>query len=206
MIVELRASDLDAIMELEAASFDDSIQANREIYQTRFSLGHIMLAYRDDKLRGIISFSYGQFDPDNIGTIPDTFAEWSQQPVPKVYDTIFIYNLGVLPSERGRLVVKELVKAALERARADGCTAALAECPIPSYAGNEHVHCIQEIREALDAYCAGGVVPDEQLLFRDPHLSFYRKLYRCRVAAIKPRFLPSDRASGGYRAMLYAPL
>lgn len=209
MIIQLQPQDLDAIMQLELLSFDAAIQASRNVYLKRFALCHTMLAARaasEQSLRGIISFSYGRFDPAHPAAIPDNFAAWSQQPVPPNYDSVFIYNLGVAPGERGRICARELVAAALQRARRDGCVRALAECPIPSYAGNRHVRQAPALRAALDAYAGGGAAPPDSLLFKDPHLRFYRKLYDCRVAAIMPGFLLEDVASGGYRAMLWAAL
>jgi len=209
MIIQLQLDDLDAIMELERLSFDAAIQANRHLYRKRFELRHTMLAARvagEQSLRGIISFSYGRFDPAHPAAIPDNFAAWSQQPVPPSYDSVFIYNLGVVPGERGRTCARQLVATALQRARQDGCARALAECPIPSYAGNGHVRAAPALRAALDAYADGGPTPPDSLLFRDPHLYFYRKLHNCHVAAIMPGFLPEDVASGGYRAMLWTTL
>lgn len=206
MIVELTTDNLDEIMAVEIASFDAEMRATRDTYRRRFQLGHCILAYRSQQLLGLISFSYGRFDPANVATIPDTFAVWSEQRNDPNFDTVFLYNLGVLPISRGKHVARSLVTAALNKARMDGCVRALAEAPIPSYAGKGHINADPAIRDAIDAYEQLGRWPDKEVLFRDPHLSFYRRLYNCEIVAIKPHFLPADKASGGNRVMLYAPL
>ena len=203
MIVELFETDLDRILALECRAFPEGMQATRETYQARFELGHIVLGFEDDALKGIISFSYGQFNRENPASIPDNFKTWSMQRVPASYNTVFLYNLGLAPEMRGRGVVRALVHQAFRRAMEDGCTQALAEGPIPSYAGKDNLPVNSDIRQSLDAYACGGPEPDSSLLFRDPHLLLYRHMIRCDIVRVIPGFLPEDIASGGFRAMLF---
>ncbi|WP_341703434.1 hypothetical protein [Ferrovibrio sp.] len=207
MIASLTEADLDEIMDFEAAAFAADMQASAATYRARFRLGHVMLGYRQQQaLRGVISFSYGQFDPRDPATLPADFKTWSMQPVPPVFDTVFIYNLGLRPGTRGTGAIQALIVGALRRAVADGCRQVVGEGPIPSYAGAGHVRANPDIRSALDAYAAGGPEPDGELLFRDPHLALYRRISPCRIVRVMPGFLPSDTASGGFRAMLYRDL
>lgn len=206
MIVALSEADLDEIMDFEAAVFASALQASAETYRTRFRLGHVMIGYRDERLRGVISFSYGKFNPRDPSTLPTVFKVWSMQPVPVGFDTAFIYNLGLRPGTRGTGAIQALIVAALRRAVQDGCHQVVGEGPIPSYAGAGHVHANPEIRAALDGYITGGPVPDDELLFRDPHLALYRRISPCRIVRVIPNFLPEDAASGGFRAMLFRDL
>lgn len=206
MIVMLSEADLDEMMEFEAEAFEPEIQASVETYRARFRLGHVMLGYRQDRLHGVISFSYGRFDPRDPSTLPTSFKAWSMQAVPAGFDTAFIYNLGLRPGTRGTGAIQTLILGALRRAQTDGCHQVVGEGPIPSYAGNSHVRANPEIRAALDAYGAGGAPPEEDVLFRDPHLALYRRISPCRIVRVMPGFLPSDAASGGYRAMLFRDL
>lgn len=211
MITELFETDISEITSFETKAFPAGLQASAETYRKRFRLGHIMLGYRpshdvDTALQGVISFSYGCFTPDDPSTIPDNFKDWSSQPVPKNFDTVFIYNLGRLPQTRGIGAVRALTQHALDRAKRDGCRQAVAEGPIPSYAGNDHARPNPEIRHGLDAFARGGSPPPPDLLFKDPHLALYRQLCPCAIIRVLPNFLPADAASGGFRAMLFRDL
>lgn len=203
MIAELTENDLDEIARFEERAFPEGLQAHPETVRERFRLGHLMLAERRSGLQGAIGFSYGRFDPADPSTIPASFRDWSRQTVPADYDTVFIYSLGLSPEIRGTETVATLVDAALARARADGCRKILAEGPVPSYAGTDRIRPNPAIRAALDAFAAGGPPPPEELLFRDPHLALYRSLCPCTIVRVMPDFLPADRASGGFRAMLF---
>lgn len=206
MITTLSEADLGTIMEFEAAAFNVAMQASAETYRARFRLGHIMLGYRTDRLQGVISFSYGRFDPGDPSTLPGNFKDWSMQSVPPSFDTAFIYNLGLRPDTRGTGAIQSLIIGALRRVVQDGCRQVVGEGPIPSYAGNGHVPCNPAIRAALDAHAAGGPAPEDELLFRDPHLALYRRICPCRIVRVMPGFLPADTASGGFRAMLFRDL
>lgn len=206
MIVDLCKDDMDAILALERVAFPLALQASPSRYEKRFAQGHIMLGYKDEDLKGIISFSYGVFDMQYPSTIPDCFSDWSTQATPIRFDTVFIYNLGVDPEVRGTSVVPQLVRAALARAKKDGCHQALAEGPIPSYFGSGQVRENPAIRRALDSFALGGPMPSEDLLFEDPHLYFYRKLCRCSIVTVKKDFLLEDTESGGFRAFLHSQL
>ncbi len=206
MLVELFDRDIEEIMECEQSAFAAELQASRETYLKRFALGHIVLGYRPNRLTGIISFSYGVFDQRDPSTIPNRFYDWSMQAVPATFDTVFIYNLGVVSGFRGIGVVRALIDGAVSRAFADGCCQIVGEGPIPSYAGNEQVRPIPHIRRSLDAFATGGPAPLEDLLFKDPHLALYRRLCPCSIIRVIPGFLPTDAASGGFRAMLFRDL
>jgi len=206
MIVELFETDLAEIMDFEKVAFEAAIQANLETYRQRFRKGHVMLGLRKQGIQGVISFSYGIFDPNDPFTIPKDFGNWSTQSVPSNYNTAFIYNLGLSPTTRGTGAIQGLIFAALRRAIMDGCHQVLAEGPVPSYSGTRHVRANPDIRASLDAHAAGGAFPDEELLFRDPHLALYRRICHCKILRIMPDFLPSDVASGGFRVMLFRDL
>jgi hypothetical protein len=206
MIVELSEQDIPEIMTLEKEAFSIEMQASELMYKKRFDLGHILLGLRLNNLKGIISFSYGMFDPKKPETIPGDFYTWSTQRVPPQFNTAFIYNLGLSPELRGTQAVRELIIKALERAETDGCFQLLGEGPIPSYAGNTDTQCIPDIKTALDSFALGGEMPSQSLLFKDPHLALYRRVCPCSVIRIIPNFLPEDVASGGFRAMLFRDL
>lgn len=203
MIVELFETDLETILDLETRAFPPGMRASAETYRKRFHLGHIVLGFLKEELQGVISFSYGCFDKANPGTIPSNFKDWSMQPVPRGYNTVFLYNLGLAPTVRGFGVVRALVHQAFRRAMEDGCSQAVAEGPIPTYAGKRNVRLNPLIRAQLDAYARGEGQPDQDLLFTDPHLALYRRLIHCDIIRICPDFLPEDDSSGGFRAMLY---
>ena len=206
MIVELSASHIEEIMALEMAAFPPEMQASEATYRKRFALGHIALGYRRADLQGVISFSYGIFDPENPSTIPDNFHDWSTQKVPTDFNTVFIYNLGLLPSVRGTEALQSMIAGSLRRAAADGCRQVLAEGPIPSYAGNRHIQRNEDIGRSLESFVSGGPMPPEALLFKDPHLALYRRCSTCSIIRVMPNFLPTDSASGGFRAMLFRQL
>lgn len=206
MLVQLTRDDLDEMMALERDAFAAPIRASAATYLHRFDLGHIVLGYRSDRLDGIISFSYGLFDPGDPSSLPDNFADWSNQPVPSGFDTAFIYNLGLRPMARGTGILPRLIAGALGRAGRDGCIQVVAEGPVPSYAGNDHIRANPLIRAALDHHAAGGEPPPQALMFRDPHLALYRRMADCSIIRILPDFLPEDVASGGFRVMLFRKL
>ncbi len=208
MIAQLALRDLDAICALEAAAFEMDMRASQSTYRARFALGHVMLGYRNNKringeLAGIIGYSYGSFHPEDLTTLPDHFSNWSMQETIPDGNAAFIYNLGIAPSLRGTAITRDLVHAAIDKITTDGCRYIIAEGPVPSYAGNDHIARNPLITTALDRFAKENKMPDPDLLFTDPHLSLYRRFWPCSILCIKPDFIPADQASGGFRVMLF---
>jgi len=208
-IVELGLLDLARIMETEKASFIPAIQASKESIRKRFSLGHIMLgAEIAGRLVGKICFSYANFSPNDFAGFPKTFQEFSHQPRPERYNSVFVYNLDVIPEERGSKAASLLIRAMFERAKKDGCIYVVVDGRPSSYNGNvakeERVKQNPKLKAALDSYLAGGPFPTDEELMTDPTLAFY-----IRVAGggkflwIIPGFLPGDKPAGGIRVIGY---
>jgi hypothetical protein len=138
--------------------------------------------------------------------MPRTAKAFSMQPVPENYNTLFLYNLGIHPDVRGLRCFRMLFFGAMDRGKADGCVQGIAETPVPSYAGSEHVAANPAVRAAIDACVCGGPLPTIAQLRADPHLALYLRLSKAEPVAVYAGFLPADTASGGNRVMLYRTL
>ncbi len=208
-IVTLGLKDIERIMHTERLSFIPAIQASEESVRLRLHLGHIMLgAEMAGKLIGKICFSYANFSPNDFEGFPKTFQEFSHQPRPERYNTVFVYNLDVIPNYRGGKAASLLIRAMFERAKKDGCTYVVVDGRPSSYNGSvakeEQIRQNPELKAALDSYLAGGPFPTDEILLTDPTLAFY-----IRVAGggkflwIIPGFLPEDKPAGGIRIIGY---
>ena len=208
-LVELGPRDADEIVALEQRSFIPALQAKKETVLKRFGLGHHMLGLRDaEHLIGMISFSYGNFDPRAFAGFPKTLEELCLQVVPEQYNAAYVYNLEVEPSRRGGTHAKALIWAALRRAEQEGCTAAVANCRVPSYRGStefnqEHVPPSKELRRVIDAYLNGGRFPAQQEFLLDPLLALYHRITGCTFLRILPYFAPADDGADPLRVIAY---
>ena len=193
-------------MELERRAFDTYLQANVETYKQRLSQGHVMLgAAQNNRLVGIVSFSYGRFSRSDFASFPKTFREFSMQSPCKNHNTMFLYNLGIEPTCRGTLSFL-LLHSAFERAMADGCTNVVSEGMIPSYAGNTLFPRNPTVKSAIDRFASTGEFPSDDEFLLDPMLSFYRRLSGCEFIWLMPDFVPEDKASNGWRVILHSKL
>ncbi len=210
MITKLGKEHLESIIYLERNSWIPFAQADKETILKRFGLGHIMIGVlEDDELTGMISFSYSNFSPDDYEKFPKGFGEFSSQEPSENYNSAFIYNLSILPKERGRYYAQMLIREALETARNKGCEYAVADGRCPSYNGSsgfeqENVKQRIEFKEAIDRYLGGGPFPEKEELLKDPTLAFYHRFGE--FLWIMPDFLPEDKPSGGIRVIIYKKL
>lgn len=203
-IVELGPGDIDRIMALEARAFDPSIQADADVVRRRFTLGHRMLGVEEDgRLVGSIAFSLVRFDRHDMADFPPTFKTYSTQPVPPDPDTVCIYSLGVAPESRVLQVARLLVHTCFDEGFNNGLGQAIADGPLPSYAGNNQVRPRPEVRAMVDRYAATGQLPSQQEFLQDPILALYRRLTECNFIALLPDFIAEDEASGGWRVLLW---
>jgi hypothetical protein len=205
-------ADVDRIMELEVKAFDPQLRASRETVLARFALGHHMLVARltspdeGGRLVGQISFSYIRFSPEDPSDYPTTFKAHSHQPVPPDANAVCIYSLGVLPTARQVVLVRDLIESAFGRGEAAGLLHAVADGQLPSFNGNAQVRARPETRRMIERFLESGSLPDDEEFLHDPALAMYRRLTGCRFLRLFPDFIPSDSASGGWRVLLYRPL
>lgn len=212
-VKQLSPADADQVVDLERRSFIPSLQAQRETVLKRFKLGHRMIgACRNGHLIGLACYSYGTLNPADIRTLPKSEKELCLQNVPCEYDTVFLYNLELDPSHRGGSLWRRLVTTALIQARTDRCRHGVANVRVVSYAGGDPRYPQDrgthkpDVREAIDAYLAGGPFPDETILEQDPLLGLYHRVPGCRFLWIVPNYAPDDLATGGIRIILYFDL
>jgi len=206
-IVALGPADIDRVMALEARAFEPEMQAGRETVRHRFALGHRMLGADDGRrLLGSISFSFIRFSPDDPGAYPTTFKAHSTQPVPPDADTVCIYSLGVDPTAREVVLVRDLIHSAFETGRGEGMRHAVADGQLPSFNGNDQVKARPETRAMVGRHLETGEMPSDAELLHDPALAMYKRLTGCSFLRLLPDFIPEDAASGGWRVLLYRPL
>lgn len=196
-------------METEEQSFIPSMRASEESVRQRLALDHIMLgAEQDGRLVGKICFSYSNFSPNDFEDFPKTFHEFSHQPRPDRYNSVFVYNLDVIPDQRGGKASSLLIRTMFERAKKDGCAYVVIDGRPSSYNGSdakeEQVRQNPKLKAALDDYLAGGPFPTDEELMTDPTLAFYmRKTTGGKFLWIIPNFLPEDEPAGGIRVIMY---
>jgi len=210
-ISQLEEKEIDQILALEAKCFTPSLRASRETLVQRFSLGHIMLGlYVEERLVGVASFSYRWFGSkeDTKAFAEDEWRPFYQLQMPKVFNTVLIYNVELLPSRRGRVQVYTLLNAMMQRAFEDGCQHLIGISRIPSYNGDAFNHIAQKplLKAAVDRYFSGGERPGEKVLEQDPLVMLYKNIGNCEVLTLVNDYLPEDRPSGGIRAIVYTEL
>lgn len=206
-ITTLSPDDIGRIMDLERTAFEPSMQASEDTVLERFSRGHSMLGVVEHgRLVGAIAFSPIRFSPDDLSHFPKTFRAYSTQPPADDADTLCLYSLGVAPAGRTVATIRLLVNAALGKGRLEGLVKAVADGPLPSFAGNAQVAARPVVRQMLERYVETGEMPPQPEFLHDPVLALYHRLTNCRFLALLPDFLPEDRASGGWRVLLYREL
>ena len=209
-LITLTAADADRIVELERRSFIPCLQATTETVLKRFRLGHYMFGLEHEgRLVGMVSFCYGHFDPSERESFPKTVKELCLQVVPKEYNAVYIYNLEVEPEHRGRRNATLFIRAAMKKAKEDGCIQAVANARIPSYAGSrpedrqENISLQPALKAAIDRHLAGGPFPTTDELLLDPLLSLYHHVSGCEFIWIIPDMAPEDIATGGIRVIAW---
>ena len=206
-LVTLGVEDIQRIMELETKAFEPAMQASEETVLERFSRGHSMIAVADrQRLVGAIAFSRIRFSPHDLSGFPTTFKAYSTQPTADDADTLCLYSLGVEPAGRVVATTRLLVHTALGVGRLDGMVKAVADGPLPSFAGNAQVERRPAVGQMLERYMETGEMPAQHDFLQDPVLALYHRLTNCQFLALFPNFLPEDTASGGWRVLLYREL
>jgi hypothetical protein len=203
-LIELSASNIPSILELEKACWLPQIRADAQTLNRRFAQGHISLGMCcDDELVGIVSFYYTQFSLDESVDLPKSFQEFSTLPMAHHYNTAFAYNFNIHPRARGGALTRLLLDAGLSRMREDDCRYLLGVSRCPSYNGSsngkfEYILQSAELRNALDAFMLSGLQPTTKQLLEDPVLRFYHQALGCEFLRVVPQFLPRDTPSGGF--------
>jgi hypothetical protein len=206
-LVRLGPDNIDRIMDVGRRAFATALQARRETVLRRFALGHFILgAEKEDRLVSTIAFSYIRFAPEARADFPRTFKAYSTQPTPRDYNTVVIYSLGIEPDSRELACIRLLIHAVLEAARKAGCTHAVADGMIPSFAGDERTRPNPEVRALIEAYAQTARFPAQEEFLKDPALALFHLLTGCQFLWLLPDFLPADTASGGWRVLLYRNL
>ena len=211
-IVDLGLKDIKRIMQTERLSFIPAIQASEESVRLRLRLGHIMLgAEMAGRLVGKICFSYANFSPNDFEGFPKTFQEFSHQPRPERHNSVFVYNLDVIPSYRGDKASSLLLRTMFERVKKDGCAYLICDGRPSSYNGSdakeEQVRQNPDFKAAIDRFLAGGPFPTDKELMKDPTLALYiRVAGGAKFLWVIPDFLPEDKPAGGIRVIMYKEL
>jgi len=210
-ISQLAKKDIDYILKLEEACFLPYLRASRETLMQRFETGHIMLGlYVDETLVGMASFAYNWF-ASKAATKKFAQSQWRpfyQLQMPEKFNTVVIYNVEVLPSQRGIINIYTLLNAMMQRAAEDGCKYLIGISRIPSYNGDPFNQVAQKpvLKEAIDQYMHGGDYPSEEVLQLDPLVKLYHNIGECEVLTLVNDYLPEDKPSGGIRAIVYTKL
>lgn len=210
-IIKLRKSDLDKIIIVETEAFIPPLQAPKETIYKRLDLEHIYLgAEEDGKLVGTLAFRYSTF-PKEFKDFPKTFEDFSNNPNDSKANAMFGYSFGVIPEYRGRENTFMLLNSALELAKKQGMSYAVADGRCPSYNGSikfkqERISQNPEFRDILDRHIANRTIPSQEDLMKDPVLAFYIKLAKAKPLGLASRFIPEDEPAGGNRVILYREL
>lgn len=210
MIRQLSVNDIDAIMDLERSTWDPWLQASKDTIIKRLESGHIMLGYTSrSRLNGLISSSYGYFDPEDYEKFPKTFREFSNRPRLDKYNAAFGYNLAVRPGIRGSPITRNLIMAGIARALSDNCRYIVGDGRCPSYNGSNGKRTYQQSKEfknAIDMFTDNLVFPKKKEFLYDPTLALYHRVLKCEFLWIMPGFIPEDTSSGGFRIIFYKDL
>jgi len=207
-IIKLLKEDLELILDLEKNSWLPSAQANEKSILKRLDLGHTMLGLKEDKLIGMVSFSYAQSSPNDYKNFPKTFNEFSTKKIGENYNSGFFYNLAIHPEKRGGKYASFLIKEAIAYARNEGCIHLFADGRCPSYNGSnnfkqEKVKQSLEFKKVIDRYVETNIFPEQKEFLNDFTLAFYHKLLGCKFLWIMPDFFPEDKPSGGFRVIFH---
>lgn len=212
-LVALSADDAERIAALEEQAFAPGLRASADTMRARFALGHRMLGIEEDgELAAMVGYYYGDLAPGDWKSIASSERQLCLAPNQPAGKTLMVYNLEVIPHQRGASFPRRLLRAVLREAKSDGLVHAFGNARMPSYAGSglagshESIAPCPIFRSAVDRYLAGGAFPTRAEFDRDVVLRLYRKLTGCRFLAILPDYAPDDGASGGMRALVYRSL
>lgn len=197
-LIRLRVEDMERIAELERRSFVPALQAAADDIARRFAAGHTMLGMEaEGRLIALLAYYYHHFDLDHPQTYPRTLAELTERVSVDEPDALYLYNLEVDPSQRGRGCARRMLRHAFVSAARDGCVQGVANCRVPSYPRRPR------LRAAIDHYLEGGRFPEQSVLCTDPTLALYHRITGCRFVEILPDFAPQDHETGGLRVIAH---
>lgn len=227
---ELTAADMDEMMELEHKVCTPLIQASPDTIRVRLANGNIMLGVRmQGQLVGSIGFRYSTFSPDDLGSFPKTFGEFSTPPQkPTSFNAGFCYSVNVDPDCRTLAVQsgkaglratgvgKALIAGMQNRVLADGCTYLVGDGRPAFYNGSsdyphERYEQLLDLKAILDRYATAGGKPapeEEEALMAYPIFRAYNKALGggLQIAWVIPAFFPGDTPAGGFRVVVYKKL
>jgi len=209
----LDLKDLEEICRLEKEIWIPPLQAPRELIEKRLLQGHRMLSFADHGVtEGVVSWCYSSFSlKDGVDAFPDDFYRFSacSSCEARRANSAFIYNVGVIPEARGRGTGGLLLQEAFAMIRKEGIAQVFIDSRLPSYEGSygfpqEEVPQNPVFKEAIDTYFATGCLPPEDILRKDPAVSFYLK-NGLTPWCVKRNFI-HDPPSGNLRLICYANL
>lgn len=206
----LGESDIARIVKLEERSFIPPLQATAEILVERFALGHQMIGVeRVGELVGLLSYAFGNFDPNDFAGFPKTRRQICMLPPINPANAAFTYNLVFHPQHRGRFLYMALSRAASADIKQRRCKWVVGNLRAPSYAGSdpandqESINARPNFRQVIDRCLAGGSFPTQEEFRLDPLLAFYQRVTGCHFLWLLPNLAPEDTATGGHRVIAY---
>jgi hypothetical protein len=207
----LHPDEAPAIVALEKAAWPLPLQADAATIARRFTLGHYMMgAWREARLIGLGSYVLTHADPHDEAVFPRTFGEFSSLARTDPPRSAYTYNLCIDPAFRSLELTAPMVAHLLGHAASEGCQFAVGDGRCPSYDGSterpDRVRQNPRFRALIDAWHSSGRRPTDEEMILDPVLRFYWRITRCRFLHLRPRFLPGDTASGGFRVIFVIDL
>lgn len=202
-IRQLDHNELDALSELETASWPQALRASKAVMQQRFDLGHgCWVAESDDVLVAAGNYVYTSVDPNHRQAFPTSFTAFYQTPRSAPVVTSLVYNLCVRPGWRGCPAVFNVMETLVSQARLAGARYLVGNARCPSFNGSpqgpDQIGAKPAFRKTVLNWHRTGRRPDDTQLGQDPLLRFYKRTLSCEFRHLMPGFLPGDRASGGY--------
>lgn len=206
----LNESDLGAIIEVEKKAFVPELQASEEIIRKRLQMNHIYVgAIKNKKVVGTLGFRYAFFNQNDKDNFPSTCRDFANKPYESGANAMFVYTLGIIPTDRKLNLVLGLIQYSFDVARSQGAELMAAEGRIPSYNGSlkENIKYKAEVKLVVDDALKSKVdFPALDKLLKDPLLGFYRRYVKVDFLWLIPNFTPEDTASGGHRVIFYKEL
>ncbi len=197
-------TSINELLRLEEASWPQRLRASESTIRERFRLGHeVVGAVVNGSLVAAAGFVHTSQAPTDRLTFPTDHRTYSSLPASTPVCSTFVYNLCVVPGQRGRGAVRQILRAVESEARARRARFLVGDARCPAYAGGRiqsrrRVERDAVFREALDNWHASGVHPTDHVLMRDPVLRLYYRYLQCEFLFPVSGFLPEDTASGGF--------
>ena len=209
-IVLLNKADIDLICSLEKQTWIPELQASRETFLNRLNRNHQMLTIKLNGIyQGLICWRYSDFsiaDPDTC--FPTNFTDFSlrKDPEEKLFQSAFIYNVGVIPSSRGQGVGGLLLQSAFQKIMQSGIRQVFVDSRLPSYNGShqkgfENVPSNPDFKIAVDRSFSQQRFPEIREFSLDPRIRFYLR-YGFRPWRILNNFIV-DESSGNLRVICF---